>query len=95
MNAHVIENGVVVNTIFVDSLDCMPNLIDASIGGSSGDSWDGQIFTHPIKPRDIKAEIAALEAQITPRRTREAILDLDNNWLANKGNEIDALRAQL
>jgi hypothetical protein len=32
MRAHVIENGVVVNTIEVDSLDFMPNLVEATEG---------------------------------------------------------------
>ena len=43
----------------------------------------------------IKAEIAALEATITPRRTREAILGTDNGWLADQEAAIAALRAQL
>lgn len=32
MKAHVIENGVVVNTIEVNSLDFMPNLVEATEG---------------------------------------------------------------
>jgi hypothetical protein len=47
MRAHVIEDGVVTNTIIVDSLDFMPNLIDASLGGTIGDLWDGHVFTKP------------------------------------------------
>lgn len=47
MKAHVIENGIVVNTILVESLDDRPNLIDASQGGSIGESWDGMAFTSP------------------------------------------------
>lgn len=43
----------------------------------------------------IKADIAALEATITPRRTREAILGTDNGWLADQEAAIAALRAQL
>lgn len=43
----------------------------------------------------IKSEIAALEAEITPRRTREAILGTDNGWLADQEAAIAALRAQL
>ncbi len=43
----------------------------------------------------IKADIAALEATITPRRTREAILGTDNGWLAQQEAAIAALRAQL
>ena len=46
MNAHVIENGIVVNTIVVDSLDFMPNLVEAGVGGI-GWSYDGVTFTPP------------------------------------------------
>jgi len=43
----------------------------------------------------IKADIAALEATITPRRTREAILGTDNGWLADVELQIGQLRQQL
>jgi hypothetical protein len=41
MRAHIIKDGVIANTIEVDSLAFLPNLINASVGGSIGDSWDG------------------------------------------------------
>lgn len=44
----------------------------------------------------IRIQIKALEAEITERRKREAILtDAGKQWLANKEAEIEALRAQL
>lgn len=43
----------------------------------------------------IKADIAALEATITPRRTREAILAIDTVWLADIELQIGQLRQQL
>lgn len=43
----------------------------------------------------IKDDIATLEATITPRRTREAILGMDNGWLTDMDSMIQALRAQL
>jgi hypothetical protein len=46
MKAHIIENGVVVNTIEVDSLDFMPNLVEAT-EGSIGWLYDGQTLTNP------------------------------------------------
>lgn len=49
MRAHVIKDGVVVNTIMVDSLDVLPNLIDGETGGV-GDLWDGTTFTKPELP---------------------------------------------
>lgn len=47
-------------------------------------------------PRElILAQIAALESQITVRRTREAILGTDGGWLANIDTQIAVLRAEL
>ena len=43
----------------------------------------------------IKADIASLEATITPRRTREAILAIDTVWLADVELQIQELRGQL
>lgn len=74
MRAHVIENGVVVNTIEVDSLDFMPNLVEAT-EGSIGWLYDGQTFTNPKPPmvvepppaptkEELLAQINALAAQI-------------------------------
>ena len=50
MRAHVIENGKIINTILVESLDFMPGLISAENGGSIGDTWDGENFTPPVIP---------------------------------------------
>ena len=72
MKAHIIENGVVVNTIVVDNLQVLPNLISAENGGSIGDLWDGQTFTpqeitaataEPTKEQ-LLAELQALTAKI-------------------------------
>lgn len=74
MKAHVIENGVVVNTIEVDSLDFMPNLVEAT-EGSIGWLYDGQTFTNPNPPvavelpteptkEQLMAELSALTAKI-------------------------------
>jgi hypothetical protein len=39
MNAHQLDsNGLIINTIVVDSLSDFPNLVNASIGGGIGDS---------------------------------------------------------
>jgi hypothetical protein len=43
----------------------------------------------------IKEKIANLEATITPRRTREAILAIDTTWLADVELQIEQLRQQL
>lgn len=50
----------------------------------------------PLSPSDaIKAQIAALETQQTPRRVREASLGTDGGWLACLEAQIEDLRAQL
>jgi hypothetical protein len=50
----------------------------------------------PPTPEDlIKAKIAEIEAGITSRRMREAVLGQDDGWLAAQNAEIAALRAQL
>jgi hypothetical protein len=74
MNAHIIENGVVVNTIVVDSLDFRPGLVEAT-EGSIGWLYDGSTFTNPNPPvvdvpapaptkEQLLAQLAALSAQI-------------------------------
>jgi len=47
MKAHIIENGIVVNTIVVDDLTFMPNLVDGSVGGVGWSYADG-VFTAPV-----------------------------------------------
>ena len=67
MRAHVIENGVVVNTIEVESLDFMPNLVDGEKGGSVGDRYENGQFIKPEpfkpSPEEIQAEIVAAAQQ--------------------------------
>jgi hypothetical protein len=72
MRAHVIENGVVVNTIEVESMDFMPGLVDAENGGSIGDTYANGQFIKPPAPEpapaptkeQLMAQLAALSAQI-------------------------------
>jgi hypothetical protein len=46
MKAHVVEDGVVVNTVIVNSLSDLPNLVEATSGGI-GWTYDGSSFTDP------------------------------------------------
>jgi hypothetical protein len=59
--------------------------------------WDArEIVLAKEQPKIlIKAKIAALEAAITPRRQREAILAIDTTWLADIEIQIGQLRQQL
>jgi len=67
MRAHVIENGVVVNTIEVESLDFLPNLVEAT-EGSIGWLYDGQTFSPPPAPP------VPVPDSVTMRQARLALL---------------------
>lgn len=59
--------------------------------------WDSRelaVIQEQLK-LSIKSDIAGLEATITPRRIREAILGNGGSWLAEQEAAIAALRAQL
>lgn len=75
MRAHIIKDGKVVNTIVVDSLDFLPGLIDASLGGAIGDLWDGQIFTTPPKtPEQLAEEARQAAAQVAKQEIFSAAI---------------------
>jgi hypothetical protein len=73
MRAHIIENGVIINTIVVESLDFMPNLVEATEGGI-GWTYANGVFTAPPEPEviapaaptkeELLAQLNALSAQI-------------------------------
>jgi hypothetical protein len=70
MRAHVIENGKIVNTIEVESLD-LPgfSLVDASAGGQIGDGWvSGAPVPAPVEPAPL--------APLSPRQFRQALTKL-------------------
>lgn len=62
MKAHLIADGKVVNTLEVDSLDFMPNLVEAAEGGIGWSYADGA-FTPPAdnKTDEEKAELMRFE----------------------------------
>lgn len=60
MRAHVIYDGIVVNTIEVDSLDVLPNLIEATEGGKGWSYSDGVFTPPPVDVEAIKARNKAI-----------------------------------
>lgn len=54
-----------------------------------------KIDTAKASEQNVLSQIAKLEATITQRRQREAILGIDNGWLADVNAQIVALRAKL
>ena len=52
MKAHIVQNGVVVNTVNV--LELGPGMIDGSVGGK-GDLWDGVTLTPG--PKRVRQEV--------------------------------------
>jgi uncharacterized protein with PIN domain len=54
-----------------------------------------KIDTAKASEQNVLSQIAKLEATITLRRQREAILGTDNGWLADVNAQIVALRAKL
>lgn len=63
-----------------------------------GDRYDNGVYSAPPEQSHneiIKAQIMQLEASVTPRRIREAILGVDNRWLADLNEQISDLRSQL
>lgn len=64
MIAHAIKDGKVVNTIEVESLEFITGLIDASMGGSIGDMWDGEKFSTPEpEPKTIEDRFTELKTE--------------------------------
>lgn len=71
MRAHIIENGVVVNTILVEDLNAFagletpPSLIDGEAGGGIGDLWDGESFTTPAPaPSEVPEAVDMRQASL-------------------------------
>lgn len=84
MKAHVIEGGKVINTIEVEALDFLPNLIDAEQGGKIGDDYDEQTgeFTTP-------APVAEVPQVVTMRQATQALI------LAGLDDDVEALLAAM
>ena len=82
MKAHVIENGVVVNTIEVESLDFLPNLVEATEGGIGWSYADG-VFTAPI----VTVSDQEIAKQVRSRRDK---LLTESDWVTVKAVDQNA-----
>ena len=67
MRAHVVENGVVVNTVEVESLGVLPGLVVAQGNEGIGWSFDGHAFTAPPPPPPV------IPQSVTMRQARLAL----------------------
>lgn len=74
MRAHVIEDGIVTNTIEVSSLSDFPNLVEAT-EGDIGWNYDGSTFTDPNAPTDEEA--ASLRASFNRKRRDNLLSETD------------------
>jgi len=68
MKAHIIKDGKVINTIVVDDLNILPGFIDASLGGTIGDLWDGETFSKPPKYATVDEALTAKLATLAAYR---------------------------
>lgn len=79
MNAHQLDaDGVIINTVVVDSLDALPDLIDASIGGTIGDRVvDGVVVpATPTPAVDALPHITKLAFRNRFTTAEKVIIDL-------------------
>lgn len=72
MRAHLLnDSGVILNTIEVEDLETLPNLVDASIGGVVGDSIiNGAVIPAP-EPEPTMQELKNIRAQMVESITVE------------------------
>lgn len=85
MKCYQIENNVVVNIVLVDSVDALPNLIEATTPASIGWVYDGTSFTNPNHEAESDI-ITPLAAEI--RADRDKLLS-ESDWTQVAGAPVD------
>ena len=75
MKAHVIENGVVTNTVLVNSLSDADNLVEATDGGI-GWTYDGTNFTDPSALTETELD----ERKVSNNRANRNYLLAKSDW---------------
>lgn len=108
MKTHIIENGVIVNTIQAslrEAEETFPEAIcrDASLGGNVGDGYDPStdtilVLQPQLSPEQLRRQLLEKLQEIdrkTPRAVREALLTGNNTRVEQLELEAEALRSQL
>ena len=85
MKYYQIENNVVVNIVLADSVDALPNLIEATAPASIGWVYDGTSFTNPNHETESDI-ITPLKAEI--RADRDKLLS-QSDWTQVAGAPVD------
>ena len=80
MRAHVVESGVITNTVEVNALSDLPNLVAAKAEESIGWTYDGTNFTDPNALS--ASEITAQNAE-SKRAERDFHLK-ESDWTQNR-----------
>ena len=80
MRAHVVESGVITNTVEVNALSDLPNLVAAKADEGIGWTYDGTNFTDPNAL--TTSEITALDAEA--KRTERDFHLTESDWTQNR-----------
>jgi hypothetical protein len=90
MRAHVVENGKVTNTIIVDDLNVLPNLIEAQEGEIGWLYIDG-VFSPP--PRDLEAEWLKILLKRDSLLSESDVRVIPELWAVMSGSEQESWTA--
>ena len=83
MKAHVISNGVIANTVEVDSLNALPNLVEATKGSIGWGYADGVFTPPPVPPVPVPASVTMRQARLA--LLGAGLLDLVETAIAAAG----------
>lgn len=87
MRAHVIKDGKVVNTVIVNSLDDLPDLVPATAGGI-GDIWDGEKPVAPPRFTSLEEAITARLKEVDDLRISKTFSDVSVDFPGRTKKEI-------
>ena len=74
MRAHIVVDGVIVNTVVVERLADVPGCLDAdAVGGSVGDLWDGETVT----PKPVMSPVPEVVSKFQAKASLLGVGHLD------------------